>query len=129
MSEFLLDTHVLLWWLFNDGRLSYTARDLIRARDNRMFVSAASAWEIATKRRIGKLPEAENIVEALPSLLARSRIASMDITFEDALFAGSLDHEHRDPFDRMIMAQAALRKIPIVTNDRAFRSGGAEVVW
>lgn len=129
MNVYLIDTHVLLWWLFNDSRLSYQARDIIRSRENGIYLSTASAWEISTKSRIGKLPAAEDVVRDLPALLVRSRIESLAITLEDALTAGAFEYEHRDPFDRMIMAQAKLRDLPIVTNDSAFVEFAESVVW
>ncbi len=129
MSRYLLDTHTFLWWAFNDDRLSYVARDIIRNHESVLFLSAASAWEISTKHRIGKLPEASTIVDDLPGLLRRARVEPLPITLEDALLAGSLKHEHRDPFDRMIIAQAQLRTVPIVTNDSAFSGFAREVLW
>lgn len=129
MNAYLIDTHVLLWWLFNDSRLSYQARDIIRSRENAIYLSTASAWEISTKHRIGKLPAAEDVVRDLPALLVRSRIEPLAITLEDALTAGAFEYEHRDPFDRMIMAQAKLRDLPIVTNDSAFVEFAESVVW
>lgn len=129
MNAYLIDTHVLLWWLFNDSRLSYKARQLIKSRDNSIYVSAASAWEISTKHRIGKLPEAGDIVKDLPAFLLRGRMESMEITLQDALLAGAFEYDHRDPFDRMIMAQAKLRELPIVTNDAAFNDFAENIIW
>jgi len=111
------------------NRLSYNARDLIRNHESTLFLSTASAWEISTKHRIGKLPEADAIVDDLPGLLTRARIEPLAITLEDALLAGSMKYAHRDPFDRMIIAQARLRNIAIVTNDAAFNGFDADVIW
>lgn len=129
MNSYLLDTHTFLWWLFNDGRLSYNARDIIKDNDNQLFLSAASAWEIATKHRNGKLPEAESIVKDLPALLKRAHVVSLDITLEDALLAGSIKYKHRDPIDRMIFAQGQLRNFPIITNDPVFNVVRGNVIW
>lgn len=129
MSDYLLDTRTFLWWIFNDNRLSYNARDLIRNHESTLFLSTASAWEISTKHRIGKLPEADAIVDELPGLLIRARIEPLAITLDDALLAGSMKYEHRDPFDRMIIAQARLRDIPVITDDSAFKGFDAEIVW
>jgi len=129
MNEYLLDTHVLLWWLFNDPRLSYRARDIIRIADNRVWISAASAWEISTKYRLGKLAEAGDIVTTLPELIAKARISTLAIELEDSLLSGSIDHDHRDPFDRMIAAQSMRRAIPVVTTDDAIGALGARVIW
>lgn len=124
MNTYILDTHVFLWWLFNDTRLSYTAREIIQDSANDLLISAASAWEIATKHRIGKLPEAESVVHDLPSYLRRSCIQPLDITIEDSLLAGSMNHAHRDPFDRMIIAQGKIRNLPVITNDPIFQQSG-----
>lgn len=129
MSDYLIDTHVLLWWLFNDGRLSYKAREIIKSRDNTIYLSTASAWEISTKHRLGKLPEAGDLVKNLPTLLVRAQIQPMEISLQDSLLAGSFEYDHRDPFDRMIMAQATLRELPVVTNDPAFGKYADNVIW
>lgn len=127
MNTYILDTHVFLWWLFNDPRLSYTARAIIKDSTNQLLISAASAWEIATKHRIGKLPEADNVVVELPAYLRRSRIKSLDITIEDSLLAGSMNHPHRDPFDRMIIAQSKIRNLPVMTNDPVFQQSAFDI--
>lgn len=129
MSRYLLDTHTFLWWVFNDDRLSYNTRHVIKNHENQLFLSTASAWEISTKHRIGKLPNASEVVNDLPGLLNKTRIQPLVITMEDALLAGSMKHDHRDPFDRMIIAQAQLRKIPVITNDSLFNSFNVDVFW
>lgn len=125
----LLDTHALLWWLFDDPRLSDRARGHIRDPDSEVLVSSASAWEIATKYRLGKLPEATEAVRRLPELVRAARFETLAIGFEHALRAGLLPAEHRDPFDRMLAAQALCEQVPIVTTDPAFESFGVEVLW
>lgn len=125
----LLDTHALLWWLFDDPQLSGAAREVIKAPDNRVLVSSASAWEISTKHRLGKLPEAREAAEDLSRLLRMANMHVLTITLEHALAAGSLPGPHRDPFDRMLIAQSRLEEIPIVTLDSAFRPYGVEIVW
>ena len=101
-SRFLLDTHALLWWLFDDHRLTDLARSIIRNPDNAILISSASGWEISTKYRLGKLPHAEEAVRNLPSLLQRARMDVLPISIEHALAAGALPGPHRDPFDRML---------------------------
>ncbi|MBW1802406.1 MAG: type II toxin-antitoxin system VapC family toxin [Deltaproteobacteria bacterium] len=128
-NTFLIDTHVLLWWLFDDPRLSDTARNTIREPANHILVSSASAWEISTKYRLGKLPHAHNAVHHLPALLRRSRMEKLSITFEHALAAGALPGPHRDPFDRMLIAQGQLEDLPIVTSDPAFNQYDVRLVW
>ena len=91
----LLDTHALLWWLFDDPKLSQRARETIARPEHEILVSAASAWEIATKHRIGKLPEAGDVVGQFPAYLRKTRFTAFDISVDYALFAGSLPGPHR----------------------------------
>jgi PIN domain nuclease of toxin-antitoxin system len=129
VNGYLLDTHVLLWWLFDDPKLSGPARDIIRAPENMIIVSSASGWEIATKSRLGKLPHAGNIIDNLPSLLQKARIKVLSISMAHALAAGALPGPHRDPFDRMLIAQGQIEQIPIVTSDRAFKKYPVNLIW
>ena len=129
VSRFLLDTHVLLWWLFDDPRLSGPAFDIIKAPDNTLLVNSVSGWEIATKTRLGKLPHAGEVAHNLPSLLCRSRMDVLPITMEHALAAGALPGPHRDPFDRMLIAQGQIGGLPIVTSDPAFKQYPVTLVW
>lgn len=125
----LLDTHALLWWLFDDPHLSTTARDFIANAENEILVSAASAWEIATKHCIGKLPEAGDIVRLLPMYLRQARFAELSVTVDDGLLAGSLPGPHKDPFDRMLIAQARLRSLSVLSIDPVFHEYGVTVLW
>ena len=129
LRTLLLDTHTLLWWLLDSPDLSRTARDAIAAPDQRVLVSAASAWELGTKYRIGKLPEAQDIVTNLPQYLRKQRFEPLPISLEHALAAGQLPGPHRDPFDRMLMAQAQLERAWVVTVDPVFSEYGVGVVW
>ncbi len=125
----LLDTHTLLWWFFDDPKLSAPARDVIAEPENTILVSAASVWEIATKHRIGKLPEAGDMVQQLPAYIRRARFTELSIAVEHALLAGNLPGPHRDPFDRMLMAQASMLNVPLITTDPVFRDYGVQVIW
>lgn len=125
----LLDTHALLWWLFDDPKLSETAREVIKDPNNEILVSSASAWEIATKQRLGKLPEAGEAVQDLPQLLQKARFEVLPILLKHALLAGALTGPHRDPFDRMLIAQARLEEVPVVTTDPVFGRYGVKLVW
>ncbi len=125
----LLDTHALLWWLTDDDRLSDHALAVIKNPRNTIWVSPASGWELATKLRLGKLPGAERIMPKLPALMEESRLHVLPITFAHALKAGSFDHKHRDPFDRMLVAQATLEHMTLVTADTACQALGAETIW
>ena len=127
--KLLLDTHVLLWWLFDDPQLSKSVRSQIKNPENRIFVSSASAWEISTKHRLGKLPEATGVSERLQALVQESRMEPLSITLPHALLAGRLSVSHKDPFDRMLAAQSQLEGLPLATSDPAFAQFAVEVVW
>jgi PIN domain nuclease of toxin-antitoxin system len=120
----LLDTHVLLWALSNHPRLSKRVREVIEDGHNLVFVSAATAWEIAIKKALGKLKAPDNYLEAL----ARYRFTPLDITSEHALAAEHLPPHHGDPFDRFLVAQAILEKLTIVTHDERISAYSAAVL-
>ncbi len=126
--RYLIDTHILLWWVFDDPQLSLECRKIIRSPENQILVSSASAWEIATKYRIGKLPEAQALVAQYESILAQANFIDLPVTTAHALLAGNLPIEHRDPFDRMIMAQGEIENLLVMTDDRAFHTGRIQVV-
>ncbi|HKY62376.1 MAG TPA: type II toxin-antitoxin system VapC family toxin [bacterium] len=127
--KFLLDTHALLWWLVNDPQLSVKARRVIADRRNEIFVSSASAWEIATKHRLGKMKGMEEVAEHLSFYVGKTDFSILEISFEHAQTAGSLPGPHRDLFDRMLIAQSILENMPIVTLDSVFEGYRARVVW
>jgi PIN domain nuclease of toxin-antitoxin system len=118
-KNMLLDTHIFLWWLFNDNRLPPKIRQHIQNIDNPVFVSAASVWEIATKYRLGKLPEAATVAKNVPLWIEQAGFNSLSITPEHAQLAGFWKVLHRDPFDRMLAAQAKLEKMMIASVDDA----------
>ena len=125
----LLDTHAFLWWLDGDRRLRKKARDFIADEENAVYVSAASAWEIATKYRIGKLPGAAEVAHSIAQITSSQGFLSLPITIRHAQHAGLLPGDHRDPFDRMLIAQSLQESIPIVSNDRVFDNFGARRLW
>ncbi len=127
--RYLLDTRALLWWLFDDPKLSELARGVIADPDHEILVSAASAWEIATKHRIGKLPEAGDVAQSLTAYIRRARFTELAVSVEHALLAGNLPGPHRDPFDRMLMAQASALSSPLITLDPVFQDYGVTVIW
>ena len=130
MSAFLLDTHVLIWAATRPDRLSELARTLVEDPANPLLVSAASAWEIATKYRLGKLPGSARLVADYRGVLGTLGARSLAITDEHALAAGSLSGEHRDPFDRMLAAQAVLENLEILTTDRCLAGlPGVRIRW
>lgn len=129
MPRFLLDTHAFLWWLDGDKRLSTRSRGLIRAADNEILVSAASVWEITTKARIGKLPGALDVAADVPASIIGQGFSSLSISVVHAQVAGGLPGPHRDPFDRVLIAQAQAERVPIVSTDAIFDAYGVTRVW
>lgn len=129
MSDLLLDTHALLWWWSADPALSKGAREALRDSQNNAFVSAASAWEIATKFRLGRLPEYEGAVLRFNELVIDAAMRHLPVTYQHGLRAGSYDAKHRDPFDRILAAQAELESLILVTGDAAFREFPVRVLW
>lgn len=129
MSRVLLDTHVFLWALLSPRKLSPKVRDILRDPGNVIHLSSASAWEVATKHRLGKLPEAGAVVDDFHEHARRFRADDLPITSAHALAAGRFASAHRDPFDRMLAAQSLLEGIPLVTNDPALRQFPIAVIW
>jgi PIN domain nuclease of toxin-antitoxin system len=125
----LLDTHTLLWWASGDPQLSRAARAQIQKPGNHVLVSAASVWEIAVKFNNGRLPSAQSLIAGFPEYLREQQFDALPIAVEHALRAGLLPGPHRDPFDRMLIAQAIEEGIPIVSNDHALDGYGAHRIW
>lgn len=125
----LLDTHAFLWWLAGDRRLPKRARVEIQHEAATVFVSAASVWEIATKHRLGKLPGARAISQDLPSVIASQAFSALAISAVHAQRAGALAGAHRDPFDRMLIAQAQSESLTVVSNERVFDAYGVSRLW
>ena len=125
----LLDTHALLWWLDGDTKLSKRVRTLIEHGREKVHVSAASAWEISTKARIGKLPLAPAVARRLPDVLEEQGFPLLPVTVRHGHEAGWLQGEHRDPFDRILAAQAIAENFVLLTTDRKLAELGARVLW
>ena len=125
----LLDTHTLLWTMFSPSSLSRHATAILRDETNEFLVSAATAWEIATKVRIGKMPHAERLERNFLDAMLRAGYTLRSITTEDALRAARLIGAHKDPFDRMIAAQALADDIPVLSNDAKLDTFGVRRVW
>jgi len=117
----LLDTHVLLWWLADDRKLARNGRAIIADPDNDVLVSSASIWEISIKAAQGRL---EVELDDLEAAIARNGFRSLPIGFRHALTAGCLPAIHRDPFDRMLVAQASVEELRVVSHDRVFERYG-----
>lgn len=125
MTRALVDTHALLWWLENDPGLSASARALLADPSNELLISSASVLEIAIKRSLGKLRAPDSLVE----VVSREGFVFLAVTPWHAWRVDSLPHHHRDPFDRLLIAQALVEGIPIVTGDPAFGAYGVGVRW
>ncbi|MBS1906377.1 MAG: type II toxin-antitoxin system VapC family toxin [Actinobacteria bacterium] len=129
MTAYLLDTHAILWWFSDSDRLSPSTRALLADPENEFLASAASAWEVTTKARIGRLSEFPMILRDYPTLLVRNGFRDLPVSGRHGLFAGSIDHPHRDPFDRMIAAQSVLENLPVLSTDPALTALGATTIW
>ncbi len=125
----LLDTHAFLWWTLDDSRLSDRARQIIEEPEGNVFLSAASAWEIAIKFMIGKLALRAPLSRVVIDEPTRNGIATLPISSEHASRTGELPLVHRDPFDRMLVAQAQVEDLTLVTRDRTIRTYAVRTVW
>ncbi|WP_428152871.1 type II toxin-antitoxin system VapC family toxin [Brevundimonas sp.] len=127
--SWLLDTHALLWWAFGDERLPPSARAVLENRANVIFVSAVSAIEVTIKHRIGKLPQAEGLARDFSSEIERMGFRALSISMDEAALAGRMEGDHRDPFDRLLIAQGLLNELTLVSNERLFDSFGVARIW
>jgi PIN domain nuclease of toxin-antitoxin system len=125
----MLDTHAMLWWLSDAPALSTVARKAIADGRNDIYISAASAWEIATKVRLGKLPSAADLASDFGGQIDREGFRMLAISGGHAVRAGLLPGPHKDPFDRMLIAQAQAENMPIVSNEALFDAYGLRRIW
>jgi PIN domain nuclease of toxin-antitoxin system len=127
--KYLLDTGVWLWTLFEPDRLSSKARDVIAGTGQEVFLSAASAWEIAIKSSSGKLRLPEPAVTFVPRRMAEQGVRPLEVSHQHALAVSQLHPHHRDPFDRLLAAQANFENMVLVSADRAFANYPVELLW
>lgn len=127
--QLLLDTHALLWWINDAEELSAKARKAIANGDNDCFLSLASCWEIAIKCSLGKLTLAQSVEQFIPDQLHRNGIRLLPIDFRHVAKVAALPFHHRDPFDRLLVAQAASEKMTLVTADQAMTRYGIKCLW
>jgi PIN domain nuclease of toxin-antitoxin system len=129
MSSLLLDTHAMLWFFWDDPQLSARAKGLIEDADNRKLVSIATCWEIAIKVGLGKLDLGESSCLFLSREIARNNFELMPISLTHATMVEGLAAHHRDPFDRMLVAQAMIESLPVVSIDGLFDQYGVNRLW
>ena len=127
--KLLLDTHALVWWWHDDARLPAKAAEAITASGTEIVVSAVTAWEIANKYRLGKWPEVASMVTGFDALLAESDFSMLPVKASHAVLAGSLPGPHRDPFDRLLAAQALVEACTFVSGDAQFAAFGVPMLW
>ncbi len=125
----LLDTQCWLWMQASPERFSKRALELVQAGANELLLSAASCWEIAIKYALGKLPLPLAPSEYVPSRLQSSAVVALPISHTHALHVATLPYHHRDPFDRLLIAQAQLERLPVLTADRQFAAYDVKVHW
>ena len=128
-NAYLLDSHVLLWWWFDPDRLSMVVHDAIKDPANPVLVSAATMWELSLKHHQGKLPELEDSMADLPGLLQADGFLALPISLSHGLRAGGYRQAHRDPFDRMLAAQAELERLVLITADPQLSSFPCQILW
>ena len=117
---YLLDTHIFIWYLIDSPRLSRDAKEVINLPANQILVSAASAWEISTKYRLGKLPEAGLLAANIEHYITQCYFRELTINTKHAQLAGEFKFDHKDPFDRMLLAQSIIENLTLITTDSVF---------
>lgn len=127
--NFLLDTHCWLWWLFEPEKLSDLAQETIADRKHQLYLSAASIWEIGIKYANGKLPLPQSPNQWISQQIAEDQLNVVDIKSTHAVEASALPLHHRDPFDRMLIAQSSLEQLVIITIDPYFSQYDIQVIW
>ncbi|MFN2431824.1 MAG: type II toxin-antitoxin system VapC family toxin [Gemmatimonadota bacterium] len=125
----LVDTECWLWMIGEPGRLSRRSRSILRSLENELFFSAVSSWEIVIKHALGRLPLPQAPARLVPRLLARTTTSSLPVHHSHALAVADLPHHHRDPFDRILIAQARVEGLPILTSDRHLAAYDVEILW
>ena len=126
---YLLDSHAVLWWWFDPDRLSGAVRSLLSDAENQVLVSAASVWELSLKHHQGKLPELASAIADLPGLLQADGFEALPISLAHGIRAGGYSQPHRDPFDRMLAAQAELDRLVLLTADPQLSTFPCQTLW
>lgn len=125
----LLDTHVFLWWVLDDERLTPFVRDFVADGKNELFLSAASCWEMMIKAKIGRLAFHEPPEKFIPEQMNQNKLIGLPVQIVHALHLHRLPEHHKDPFDRMLVAQAQVERMPIITNDSLLAAYDVKILW
>lgn len=125
----LLDTHTFIWWMTNDRALPASARRTIGDEDNEIFLSAATAWEMAIKHKIGKLPIVAGFIADVPGAMEAEGFIELPVSVVHGQLAGALDGHHKDPFDRMLISQALCEDLTLISNETRFDAYGVTRLW
>jgi len=125
----LLDTHALIWWVYGDERFPVHLRDEVNNMSRPVYVSAVSAMEITAKHRIGKLPRAASLANHFQPTIKRLGFLELPIAVSEGGLAGRMKGEHKDPFDRLLIAQALLNHLTLVSNEKLFDDFGVARIW
>jgi PIN domain nuclease of toxin-antitoxin system len=128
-AGYLLDTCAVLWALLDKHELSARAEDVMLTTTSPLYLSAISVWEITNKFNLGKLPHAASVAKDVVAACQRLRVEHLPLSVEHAQIAGLLPYHHRDPFDRMLVAQAKHHKLTIISNDNVFKAYKVKVLW
>lgn len=128
-QRLLLDTHALIWSSYQPSKLGHAAMIALENPDDEIFVSAVSGFEIANKYRLGKLDEARSLALTFSDALQDQGFAHLPISVDHAILAGQLEIPHRDPFDRLLIAQAQIENLKLVSNEKLFDAFGVIRLW
>jgi PIN domain nuclease of toxin-antitoxin system len=125
----LLDTHAFLWWISDSPKLSALARDVMSDGNNVLYFSAASGWEIAIKAQLGRLQLPTDLESFIPEQLAVNNMTVLPVQLHHALHVSTLPRYHRDPFDRILIAQSQVESLPLVTVDAKISRYAVDIIW
>ena len=125
----LLDTHVFLWWVTDEPRMSEPATEAIANPDNEILMSPVSGWEISIKAALGRLDLPGPPTDFIPDQLRKNDFGVLAVSMQHALEVSSLPPHHQDPFDRLLIAQARSERVPLISGDGAFRAYDVEILW
>jgi PIN domain nuclease of toxin-antitoxin system len=127
--KYLLDTHAFLWFISADDKLSSKARSIIKNSNNEVYFSAASAWEMSIKVRLGRLTIEEELEPFIIKQLSENNFSTLSITIFHSIYTSKLPDIHKDPFDRMIIAQSQVEDMPLISKDKNIEKYKIPVVW